>query len=249
MSLILFHSPKGGVGNSFLAAQLAIQLAHRGHQVTAIDFTFQGALKLNFAILPSQSLANMSRTPGDVTVVHGVELLNGYDLAQERDFREALAAGHAGIFNSQHITIVDVESGDLELKSILYDRCDLHICTLMPQAAALATLPLVVPGTATVALEKTAFVLNSIDDTRRLSRDSNKFVRELLGDALVANVRRDEAVNEALARFEPLTKAAPSSIIHGDVARLAAAVEQRLGRTALQAEDADGGGRRGAAKR
>ncbi|AHE54903.1 cellulose synthase operon protein YhjQ/BcsQ [Sphingomonas sanxanigenens] len=249
MSLILFHSPKGGVGSSFLAAQLAIQLAQRGHQVTAIDFTFQGALKLNFAMLPSQSLANMSRTPGDVTVVNGVELLNGYDLAQERDFREALAAGHAGLFNPEHITIADVASGDREMKSILYDRCDLHICTLMPEAAALATLPLVVPGTATVALRKTAFVLNAIDDTRRLSRDSNRFVRQLLGDALIANVRRDEAVNEALARFEPLTKAAASSPIHGDVARLAVAVEQRLGRAPEAAEDAGDGAPRGTTKR
>lgn len=249
MSLILFHSPKGGVGSSFIAAQLAMQLAERGHQVTAIDFTYQGALKLNFAILPSQSLANMSRTPGDVTVVNGVELLNGFPLAGDADFRAALAAGSTDIFNPRHVTIVDVESGDTALKSIFYARCDLHICTLLPQAASLATLPLVVEGTPTIALEKTAFVLNTIDDTRRLSRDSNKFVRELLGDALVATIRRDESVNEALARFEPLSKFAPNSIVHGDVARLAVAVEGRLGLVREDDDGQPGDSRRAPAKR
>jgi len=229
MALILFHSPKGGVGTTFLAAQLAMHLAARGHQVTAIDFTHQDSLKLHFGMLPSQPLADMALTAGDAMVVNGVELLTGYELAQQPKFREILARDGTGLFNPDHVTIVDVASGDRPLKALLHARCDLHICPMVPLAAALATLPSVVPGTPTTALTKTAFVLNALDDSRRLSRHSHKFVRELLGKAMLCTVRRDEAVNEALAMFEPIAKFAPSSVTLPDLDRFASAVEVRLG--------------------
>ena len=60
MPLILCHSPKGGVGTSFIAAQLAIHLAQRGHDVSALDFTYQDSLKLYFGLTPAQGLPSFS---------------------------------------------------------------------------------------------------------------------------------------------------------------------------------------------
>lgn len=227
--LILVHSPKGGVGSTFLTAQLAMHLAERGHQVTAIDFTYQDSLKLHFGMLPSQTLAGMTYAPGDTMVVSGVELLNGHALTEDKRFLDVLDQDDPGLFDPHRITLLDIASGSRTLKTRLLSHCDLHICPLLPFAGSLATLPLVEPGTPVAMLEKTAFVLNQLDDTRRLSRHSHSFIRELLGDSLLGTVRRDEAVNEALAMFEPIARFAPSSVVRVDLDRLAHSVERRLG--------------------
>lgn len=227
--LILVHSPKGGVGSTFLTAQLAMHLAQRGHQVTAIDFTYQDSLKLHFGMLPSQTLAGMTYAAGDTMVVNGVELLNGHALAEEQRFLDMLGQDEPDLFDPNRITLVDVASGARTLKTRLLRHCDLHICPLLPFAASLATLPLVEPGTPTAMLDKTVFVLNQLDDTRRLSRHSHSFIRQLMGDSLLGTVRRDEAVNEALAMFEPIAKFAAASVVRIDLDRLAHAVERRLG--------------------
>ena len=229
MPLILMHSPKGGVGTTFLTAHLAMRLAERGHQVTAIDFTHQDSLKLHFNMLPSQQLTGMHFGADETMVVHGVEVMNGFAIAQEGEFLDMLARPDKLVFDPLRITLVDVPSGALQLKSLLLARCDLHICSLLPFPASLATLTQVEPGVPTAQLEKTGFVLNQLDDTRRLSRHSHSFIRQLMGDALLGTVHRDEAVNEALAMFEPIAKFAPSSIVRVDLDRLTDTVETRLG--------------------
>jgi nitrogenase subunit NifH len=70
-------------------------------------------------------------------------------------------------------------------------------------------------------------VLNQIDDTRRLSRHSKVFLSELFGARLIATVRRDEAVNEALASFQSIVRYAPHSVVLPDLRAMAAAVERR----------------------
>jgi hypothetical protein len=125
------------------------------------------------------------------------------------------------------VVIADVASADMELKQRLLPHAALHLCTLMPRPASLAALAKIDPGTATIDLVGTAFVLNHVDDTRRLSRHSKIFLSELFGDGLVAAVRRDEAVNEALASFQSIARYAPHSVVLPDLRAMAAAVEQR----------------------
>lgn len=235
MPLLLCHSPKGGVGTSFIAAQLAILLAGRGHEVTALDFTYQDALKLHFGLLPAQPLPNMADHVGEATVVSGVELLSAHDLGRDQAFRNRLGGEGASPFAGERLYIADVAAGDRELKELLLAHALLHICPLHPRPGSLALLPKIQPGTPTIALPKTVFVLNHLDDTHRLSRHSHIFLRELVGDRLIGTVRRDESVNEAAAMFEPIARFAPASVALTDLARLAVAVEQRCG-LALQPE-------------
>jgi len=229
MPLILVHSPKGGVGSTFVAAQLALHLARQGHQVSAIDFTFQDSLKLFFNMLPSQSLLDMIDTQSEALVVSGVSLANGYTLSRDPAFRELLLQTDSTPFGGDRITIADVASGDRDLKALLLPHAVLHLCVLLPRPAALATLTKIEPGIPAVELKKTVFVLNQLDDRRRLSRDTHSFVRELFGPQLIGTVRRDEAVNEALAMFEPIEKFAPSSAVLPDLLALCGAVEERCG--------------------
>ena len=236
--LIVVHSPKGGVGTSFLTAALAATLVKRGRQVAAIDFTFQDSLKLYFGLLPNQPLAALSHPRGDAMVVSGVELMNGHAFSREQAFVDAMRAGDLALLDDDRITFVDVASGDRELKQFLMDHATLHICPLLPQPGSLGALAKVEPDTPTVELKKTVFVLNQLDDRRRLSRHTRRFMQELLGDKLLGTVRYDEALNEAVAMFEPLSKFAPSSVLLPDLARLADALEARLGLAAAD-EPAD----------
>ncbi|MET0249942.1 MAG: cellulose synthase operon protein YhjQ/BcsQ [Sphingobium sp.] len=229
MPLLLCHSPKGGVGTSFIAAQLAILLAQRGHEVTALDFTYQDALKLYFGLLPAQRLPDMASHSGEATVVSGVELLSAHELGRDPAFARRLAEQGGASFAGERIYIADVAAGDRDTKDLLFPHALLHICPLHPRPGSLAALPMVQPGTPTIELEKTVFVLNHLDDTHRFSRHSHVFLRELVGDRLIGTVRRDEAVNEAAAMFEPISRFAPTSVALADLARLAVAVEQRAG--------------------
>lgn len=232
MPLLLCHSPKGGVGTSFIAAQLAIALAERGHEVTALDFTFQDALKLYFGLLPTQSLPDMVSHVGEATVVSGVELLSAYELGRDAGFRKRMSSDAPSPFDGDRIYVADVAAGDRDTKDLLLPHALLHICPLHPRPGSLATLPKVQPGTPTIELQKTVFVLNHLDDAHRLSRHTQVFLRELVGDRLIGTVRRDEAVNEAAAMFEPIGRFAPASVALTDLAKLAIAIERRCELTA-----------------
>lgn len=229
MTLILAHSPKGGVGTTFIAAQLALGLAQRGHEVAAIDCTFQESLKLHFGLRPAQTLANVGDDQSGAMVVSGVALMTGYSLSRDSVFRDDPASVEATLFPRERVTIVDVAAGDRDLKERLMPFAMLHLCVLTPTPAALSVLPRIEAGTPTVALTKTGFVLNQVDDRLRLSRHSSTFFRKLFGDMLIGTVRRDEAVNEALGMFEPIQRLGPASVVLADLAQLTTSIEARCG--------------------
>jgi chromosome partitioning protein len=217
MPVILVHSPKGGVGSTFIAAQLALQLARRGHEVTAVDLTYQDSLKLHFGLRPSQMLTEVQDRKSDALVVNGVTLVNGYEFSHEPEFEEYVTGDRSAWYvGGKQIRIID-------------------ICVLEPGPAALAVLPRIDVSIPTVALPKTMFVLNRLDDRLRLSRHTHNFLRQLFRERLLGTIRRDEAVNEALAMFEPLARFAPTSVAIPDLEALAIAVEGAAGITAASA--------------
>ncbi len=229
MPLILCHSPVGGVGNTFLTAHLALGLAARGHDVTAIDFTAADALKMFFGMLPTQEVPAINDAASEGIVVDGVEILSGHTAAQSGAFARLLTQQGASPFDDERVVIADVASADLAIKASLLPHAALHLCVLAPQPTSLAALAKVQPGTATLDLDQTAFVLNQLDDTRKLSRHSQIFLRALFADNLIATIRRDEAVNEALASFQPIVRYAKQSVVLADLVSFTAAVEARCG--------------------
>ena len=241
MTLLISHSPKGGVGTTFLSAYLAVQFAQRGLDVTLIDFTFQDDMKLYFGIQPGQELSSLGDRNAEPLVASGVQLLQGYEAARDPAIRRDLESGRA-FSDVDRVYIADIPSGDRDLKAALMPHAILHLCALLPRAPSLATLTKVDPERPAIGLEKTVFVMNQVDDRQRLSGDSHAFVRELFGPQLIGAVRRDEALNETLAMFEPLTKYAPTSVILPDLAVLADAVLVRCGLV----EEQDGALRAGA---
>ena len=229
MTLILCHSPKGGVGTTFLTAQIAMGMAERGHDVLAIDFTWQDSLKLFFGIAPSQELPRLGEASDDEMVVGGIALLSGHAASTGETFTHALRPGQPSPFDDNRVVIADLSSADRRLKALLMPHAALHICAMLPRPGSLVALAKVDPEVPTVDLPRTAFILNQVDDTRKLSRHTKLFLGELFGDRLIGAVRRDEEVNEALASFQPIARYAPHSAALGDLKLLAAAVERACG--------------------
>ncbi len=224
MTLVLLHSPKGGVGTTMIAAQLAIHLAQHGREVVALDLTHQGSLKMHFGLRLTHTIPDMADHHAEPMVVAGVALRDGYAFSQLPEFAATLADDPA-VSSPTTIVIADIAAADHRLKDLLLPYATFHLCALTPGPGSLAVLPLVDPETATVMLDKTLFVLNHLDDRIRLSRNTRKFLNELFGDRIVGTVRRDEAVNEALATFEPLARYAPSSAALTDLAALGNRIE------------------------
>ncbi|VFS69804.1 Cell division inhibitor MinD [Raoultella planticola] len=69
MPLICVCSPKGGVGKTTLAANLAYSLARAGSKVLAIDFDVQNALRLHFGVPLSDERGYVAKA----LELHGLE--------------------------------------------------------------------------------------------------------------------------------------------------------------------------------
>jgi len=226
MPLIVCHSPKGGVGTSFVAAGLAQGLSLLGRDVVALDMTAQDGLKLYFGLAPDQRLPDFDDDVIDQVTVGGVVLRSGWRSAHSVDFAQDLRAGDLP-FDGETVYIADVASTDVALAQILRRYALLHICTLSPTAMALAQLPRISPGRPLDALTGTMFVLNQLDETRRFARHATLFLRELLGENLIGQIHRDEAVNEAVGMQQTLSRYAPASAALIGMQALVTLVEAR----------------------
>jgi len=228
MILIISHSAKGGVGATFLCAQLALCMAERGLRVAAVDFTYQDSLKLHFGLLPNQFTPGFREAEGEPLAISDVGLISAYSERRDNEFIDIIQRDGLPD-HAVDIMIADIAASDRELVELLYPHADLHISTLLPDPVALATLTRVGGDKPLAQLEKTALVLNKLDDRRKLSRHSHRFIREVFEDQLIGTIRRDEAVAEALAMFEPLSKVAPNSVVLPDIQLLTDVVLARCG--------------------
>jgi len=225
MPLIVCHSPKGGVGTSFVAAGIAHGLSQAGRDVVALDMTASDGLKYYFGIAPDQPLPDLEEEVIDHLTVGGVSLRSGWRAAHLPDFADALRSGELP-FDGETVYVADVASTDVALAQMLRRHASLHVCVLMPTAMSLAQLPRISPGRALDSLDSTVFVLNQLDETRRFARHAALFLRELMGDRLVAQIHRDEAVNEAVGMQQTLARYAPASAALAGIERMVTAVDK-----------------------
>ena len=237
MPFILCHAPKGGTGTSFLAAHLALALAEAGHDVTAIDFTRQDAMKLSFGMAPIQPLPDLESE--ETLKVAGVWLKQGHRASNQPDFPAAAANGELPLVGEAWV-IADVASGDVALRDLLLPHAALMVVPVVPTALGLAALTQVVPGTPLIELDHTAFIVNRLDETRRFARNAHSFLRELLGGKVIGHVHEDEAVNEATAMGQMLPRyaAAAASVALADIRALATTIAAVCGQPGAQEEAA-----------
>lgn len=229
MPLVVCHSPKGGVGTTFLAAHLAMGLAEfgtgvidgQGSEVALITHSARDLTPLHFGLGPALRLPSMGGPADAAVLASGIGLFCEPRAASDPDFLPRLEdAGYLAV-GSDRTLVVDVPTGQDKLARKLMPHAALHICPLTASPDCIALLPQLLDEAGEWGARRTAYVFGKLDETRRLARHVAAFSREILGERLIAKIRSDQAVPEALAMLQLLSRYAPASAALAD-ARLAA---------------------------
>ena len=260
MPLVCVCSPKGGVGKTTLAANLAYTLARDGSKVLAIDFDVQNALRLHFGVPLSDGrgfVAKSAESPdwspfilttggnifvmpyGDVTEEQRIEFEK--NLSQDPNF---LKRGLQTVLNYPGLIIVaDFPPGPGPALKAMAALADLHLVVMLADTASLSLLPQIenekMTGGALNQRSGHFFVLNQSDSRRHISRDVTTFMQQRLGDRLLGVVNRDESVAEANASQQSIYDFSPVSAAAFDIEivsrRVAALLDIKVGDGEMQA--------------
>jgi cellulose synthase operon protein YhjQ len=264
MALICFASPKGGVGKTTLAANVAHQLARGGLQVIALDLDPQNALRLHFGV-PLQDTDGftrlLSRQPDWPSYLRempcGLSLLP-YGLSGMDDAIACAAATAQTpallqrpvtdiLTNPDIYLVIDTPPGPSPLLAALLPIIDLLVTVLLVDAASVSLIPAIEnggsyganhDGTSGPAM---GFILNQFDPRTRLGSAIAEAATRHLGERLLGMVYRDGFVAEAVAAQILLADYAPASKANQDIVAVSGAILDHLRLSSL----ADGGGRGG----
>jgi cellulose synthase operon protein YhjQ len=247
MPLICFASPKGGVGKTTFAANIACALARAGQQVVALDLDPQNAVRLPFGVPlkdPLAFTALLTRRPDWRRCLRstpsGVGLLayGPSDMAAAIVLADAvssdpglLAAPVRDMLAVPGLTVVvDTVPGPSPLLSALLPRVDLLLTVLLADAGSVSLVPTVESGACYVAFprERLVYALNQYDPRGRLGPPIATAVAQHFGNRLLGCIYRDETVGEALAAQRPVTDYAPASKAAHDLGALATSILARL---------------------
>ena len=255
MPLLCVTSPKGGVGKTTLAANIAGELARGGFRVVVLDLDPQNSLGLHYGMDLRDPLGFMSvlRAAEDPrlawrtalrTTASGVAYLPHGQLGMEaaNGLAQAVAATPELLTTSVRdmlatpglILVADMPPGPSPVLTALLPLADLLAVVLLVDAASLAQIPSVESGRAygiggaSMPVGRMGFILNQLDIRTRLGRASGDSAARHLGNRLLGVVYRDENVAEAIASQKLVADYAPRSKAAQDIAALAATIAGRL---------------------
>lgn len=252
MPLILFASPKGGVGKTTLVANVADALRRQGRAVLALDLDPQNALRLHFG-LPLQDAAGymaqlplrpdwraqQRMTPSGVALLpHGaIELRAALEQALALEREPALLAGPLRdmLADPRLLVLADLPPGPSHALAVAAPLASVIVTVLQSEAISAAMLGEVESGRflgsgtmAAIVAGRLQFVLNGVDLQSRLSRAAAEAVARHLGPRLLGAVTRDEALAEALAQQRLVQEVAPASPAAEDLRQIARTLEALL---------------------
>lgn len=216
MALVLISGLRGGVGVTSLVANLAMTIASGGQSAVILDLSQSSTLGLHFGLDPHQPLPGFDAPAAAAGPIHGVRLLDAAAQSASKDLGEGLVSGDFS-FAGEVIHIADLSGAAAGAAEQLRPFADIELCVLAPTAECIYGLP----GALETLPPATFFVLNRCDDTRRLGRQAASFVRELLGERLLTTIHADEAVAEAGAMMQPLSRHSPASAALADITGIA----------------------------
>jgi cellulose synthase operon protein YhjQ len=251
MPLLCVASPKGGVGKTTLAANLAWELARAGKQVMALDLDPQNALRLHFGMKLQNGHGVMpilrqerhwklalQQTPSSVLLLpHGrVDIQAALTLAEMMRLDPGLVARMIEeiLVDAKTILIVDTPPGPSAALSAILPITDFLVTVMLADATSVALIPAVKDGSAygrgNVAglQERHGFVLNQVNLLSRLSRATTDAVSSHLGKQLLGTISRDETVAEAIACQQSVSGYRPVSRAAQDIALLSSTIDERL---------------------
>jgi len=252
MTLICFASPKGGVGKTMLAANLAGQLVRAGvRQVMALDLDPQDTMRLHFGISLGQRHGVMARLdrPSEwseavVNSRSGVMVMP-YGAASFESVLEhnALLAARPELLwaplrqltaDPATVVIVDTAPGPSPALAAILPEADTVVSVLNADAASLALLKDVKTGACYGVPQALAsgrgrprhrVIVNQFDPLSRLATSVMQGITSVLATELLGIVYRDEHVAEALIAQKLVGDYAPFSRAAAD---LSAATQQMI---------------------
>lgn len=249
MPLICVCSPKGGVGKTMLAANIAQGLQRAGRRVLALDLDPQNALRLHFGVPLGEEggfVADLPRRPdwraalrrtgcGVLLLPHGALDLGGrlaLDQALDRN-PDLMGAALREILADPDLTVVvDTAPGISRAMSAVLPQADILLVPLLADGGSVAMLPEIESGRflgrgtlGTMLAARMRIVLNQVDHGSRLSAAVADALLRRLGPRLLGLVARDEAVATALACEALLADHAPQSRAAHDLAEIVRALD------------------------
>jgi cellulose synthase operon protein YhjQ len=248
MAMICVCSPKGGVGKTMLAANVALGLQRAGRRVLAVDLDPQNALRLHFGLPLAEEAgfaasqnwrAELRRTPSGVTVLPYGSLDATARLslgrAMETDPERLAALLRDATADPALTVVVDTPPGVSRALFAALPLADIVLVPLLADGGSVATLPEIESGRflgrgtmGVMFAGKLRVVLNEVDQGSRLSNTVTAALMRHLGPRLLGVVARDEAVAEALACEALLADHAPNSRASCDLAEIVAALDAAL---------------------
>lgn len=208
---IVLKSVSGGVGKSFIAANLANSLFRQKQKVVLVEVSF-------CPVLPGYFGAKQIATQTPAWKFQRYKLHDDFSLFCLRvDHSRALSSIDMYVRNAlnsvnelQFVSIIDVQSG---LDSLIdASLMDFPVEVISCEPCSIATATNVVNGHC---------ILNKKDLRSALSHDSVAAVRQLFGDKLLCEIHFDISVQEAFAHKQLLSIYAPESPANHDIGRLA----------------------------
>jgi cellulose synthase operon protein YhjQ len=237
MKVIAVVSAKGGVGKTTLAANMASVLASSGRRVIALDLDPQNALRLHFGV-PLDSIDGLSRATLSGNAwqsimfdgVDGVTVLP-YGAVVEDDRRRfeahvdqdplwLLNALRSLRLDASDIVVIDTPPGSSVYTRTTLCAASFALNVVLADAASYAAIPQMERMIDAYAAPRADFggvgyVVNQVDQSRQLTKDVLKVLRQMLGEKLFPGViHQDEGVSESLAcdttliHYDPLSQAA-----------------------------------------
>lgn len=250
MPLVCICSPKGGVGKTTFAANLAHSLARSGSKVLVIDFDVQNALRLHFGVPLSDERGYVTESNhasdwsqfilkagtntfvlpyGDVD--EAKRLAFEHELISDPHF---LQRGLHSVLNYPGLVVIaDFPPGPSPALKAMQGIADMHLIVMLADTASLSLLPQVEKGKLIgVPLDNkvgTYFVVNQSDNRRQISHDVSQFFEQRLGDQLLGMIHRDECVPEANASQRSIIDFSPVSAAAFDIELISKKVASILG--------------------
>ncbi|WP_404479633.1 cellulose synthase operon protein YhjQ/BcsQ [Novosphingobium sp. BL-52-GroH] len=228
MAVIVCHGLKGGAGTTFVAAHLAMSLSEAGAEVTVLSVAQRDTLPLHFGLQPALTLPSLFAPAEDAVLASGINLRSYHKAVDDLDFVPTLLDLGYLETGLDRAMVIDVPASEFAFARRIIPHASANLCVLNAAPDTLALLPQVLGEASAESIARTTFAINALDETRRLSRHSSAFIRELVGPRLVGRIRLDESVPEAIAMLQPLARYAPSSAALSDVRAIGAAMVPAL---------------------